>query len=122
MQVYLNEGVDAKQAATLVKFLEKQLKENSAKKMQAFVINIKSAKEAKKLVKASGAEKVHVSYLAKGADDRAIKTHKINTGSDVKITALFYVGKRITEKLVNPDLSKPETLEKFAKAIASTLK
>ena len=120
--MYLNDGVDTKQTIALVKFLDEQISKNADKKIQAFVIHINSEKDAKTVAAESGTEKVHVSYLARGASDKAIKTHKINTSKDVKVTALFYVGKRVTEKLVNPDLSKPETLEKFAKALATALK
>ena len=122
--MYLNDGVSTKEAAGLVKFLEKQCAENADSKYQAFVIwiNPEAKDDIAKIAEEVGLKQVHVAYLEKGAADKAIKTHKINTDKEVKITALFYVGKRVTDTIVNPDLGKDKAYLDFGAAIKKTLK
>jgi hypothetical protein len=103
VQVWIN-GDETKNLVYIARMLEKEMKENEASELKAFVIVLTDTpEETAKLLAAVGervgAKNVGLAYLSK--KDAAVSNYKFNVSADVKNTVFVYRDKKVSEKFVN---------------------
>ena len=104
VQVWFNGQDDTKNLVLLTKQLDKEMKENAASELKAFVIVLTDTpEETAKLLEAVAArvkaDTVALAYLSK--KDAAVSDYKVNVSADVKNTVFVYRDKKVSEKFVN---------------------
>ncbi|HSI72485.1 MAG TPA: hypothetical protein VK934_04855 [Fimbriimonas sp.] len=103
VQVWINQD-ETKNIVMISKLLEKEMEENKASELKAFVIVLTDTpKETAELLSAIGdrikAKNVALAYLSK--KDAAVSDYKVNVANDVKNTVFVYRNKKVSEKFVN---------------------